>query len=96
MLRDLQVALALLTRVFVQRPSYLMRTVAPSSEYLEQLRGFDGLDLGCLESLLGPNAFAGEAGELARRQVSLPRHSAAWGFAVWQRLRSQHFWGDGR
>jgi hypothetical protein len=73
MLRDLQVALTLLTRVFVQRPSYLMRTVAPSPEFLEQLRGFsDGLVLECLESLLGPDAFAGEAGELARRQVTLP------------------------
>jgi hypothetical protein len=72
MLRDLQVALALLTRVFVQRPSYLMRTVAPSPEFLEQLLGFDGLVRGCLESLLGPDAFAGEAGELARRQVTLP------------------------
>jgi hypothetical protein len=49
-----------------------MRTVAPSPEFLEQLRGFDGLVLGCLESLLGPDAFAGEAGELARRQVTLP------------------------
>jgi hypothetical protein len=58
-LRDLQVALALLTRVFVQRPSYLMRTVAPSPEFQEQLRGFDGLVFGCLESLLGPDAFAG-------------------------------------
>jgi hypothetical protein len=49
-----------------------MRTVAPSSEFLEQLRGFDGLNFGCLESLLGPDAFAREAGELARRQVTLP------------------------
>ena len=72
MLRDLQVALALLTRVFVQRPSYLMRTVAPSPEFLEQLRGFDGLVLGCLESLLGPDAFAGAAGALAREQAALP------------------------
>jgi hypothetical protein len=77
MLRDLQVALALLTRVFVQRPSYLMRTVAPSPEFLEQLRGFDGL--GCLESLLGPDAFAGEAGELARRQVTLPTSQGGLG-----------------
>ncbi|GAQ91895.1 hypothetical protein KFL_008770060 [Klebsormidium nitens] len=72
MLRDLQIAYALLVRVFVLRPSYLMRTVAPSPEFLEQLRGYDRLLLGCFESLLGPDAFAGEAGELARRQVTLP------------------------
>jgi hypothetical protein len=72
MLRDLQVASTLHTRVFVQRPSYLMRTVTPFPEFLEQLRGFDGLVLRCLESLLGPDAFAGEAGELTRRRVTLP------------------------
>jgi hypothetical protein len=41
MLRDLQVALALLTRVFVQRPSYLMRTVVPAPDFLVQLGEFD-------------------------------------------------------
>lgn len=72
MLRDLQIALALLSLVFVQRPSYLMRTVAPSPEFRGQLQDYDGRVVGCLESLLGPDAFAGDAGELARRQVTLP------------------------
>ncbi|GAQ91995.1 protein with reverse transcriptase-like domain [Klebsormidium nitens] len=65
---SLRIDYAVLVRVFVLRPSYLMRTVSPSPEFLEQLRGYDRLLLGCFESLLGPDAFAGEAGELARRQ----------------------------
>jgi hypothetical protein len=72
MLRDLQVALALLTRVFVQRPSYLMRTVVPAPDFLAQLGEFDAQILQTLEELIGPGSFQGEAGELAWMQASLP------------------------
>jgi hypothetical protein len=72
MLRDLQVALALLTRVFVQRPSYLMRMVVPAPDFLAQLDVFDAQILQTLEELIGPGSFQGEVGELARMQASLP------------------------
>lgn len=41
MLQDLQVALALLTKLFVQRPSYFMRTVVPAPDFLAQRGRFD-------------------------------------------------------
>jgi hypothetical protein len=72
MLRDLQVALALLTRVFAQRPFYLMRTAVPAPDFLAQLGEFDAQILRTLEELIGPGSFQGEVGELARMQASLP------------------------
>jgi hypothetical protein len=72
MLQDLQVALALLTRVFVQRPSYLMRTVVPAPNFFAQLGEFDAQILQTLEELIGPGSFQGEVGELARMHASLP------------------------
>jgi hypothetical protein len=72
MLRNLQVALALLIRVFVQRPYYLMRTVVPAPDFLAQLGEFDAHILQTLEELIGPGSFQGEVGELGRMQASLP------------------------
>jgi hypothetical protein len=72
MLQDLQVALALLTRVFVQRLSCLMRTVVPAPDFLVQLDGFDAQILQTLEELIGSGSSQGEVGELARMQASLP------------------------
>jgi hypothetical protein len=96
MLRDLQVALALLTRVFVQRPSYLMRTVVPAPDFLAQLGEFDAQILQTLEELIGgPGSFQGEAGELARMQASLPTSLGGLGARA-RRGRHPHlFWVPG-
>jgi hypothetical protein len=72
MLRDPQVALALFTRVSVQRPSYWMRTVVSAPDFFTQLDEFDAQILQTLEELIGPGTFQGEVGELARMQASLP------------------------
>jgi hypothetical protein len=72
MLQNLQIALGLLFRVFVQRPSYLMGTVVPMPDFLVQLGEFDAQILQTLEELIGLGSFLRELGELARMQTSLP------------------------
>jgi hypothetical protein len=95
MLRDLQVALALLTRVFVQRPSYLMRTVVPAPDLLAQLGEFDAQILQTLEELIGPGSFQGEVGELARMQASLPTSLDGLGVRSTARAAPPAFLGVG-
>jgi hypothetical protein len=55
-LRDLH-WVALLTRVFVQRPSCFMRTVVSAPDFLAQLGEFDAQILQTLEELIGPGSF---------------------------------------
>jgi hypothetical protein len=94
MLRDLQVALALLTRVFVQRPSYLMRTVVPAPDFLAQLGEFDAQILQTLEELIGPGSFQGEVGELARMQASFPTSLGGLGVRSTARAAPATFLGS--
>jgi hypothetical protein len=94
MLRDLHVALNLLTRVFVQRPSYLMRTVVPAPDFLAQLGEFDAQILQTLEELIGSGLFRREVGELARMQASLPTSLGGLGVRSTARASPAAFLGS--
>jgi hypothetical protein len=67
LLHDSQCAMLLLTRVFIQRPSYLMRTVPYSLSFFQQLtRPFDSRTRAVAETIIGPTGFDSPAGFLAR------------------------------
>jgi hypothetical protein len=71
-LRDSQVALPMLTRCYVQRPSYLARTVAPLPAEIGLFRAFDERMLQEFASILAHPSFSSPEHSLAQSQVRLP------------------------
>ena len=71
-LEDSQCALRLLTSVYVQRPSYLMRTTPLSPALSQHLHAYDLRIRSAAESIVGATAFDGPEGQLARSQMTLP------------------------
>jgi hypothetical protein len=71
-LQDSQIALPMLTRCYVQRPSYLARTVAPLPAEIELFHAFDERMLQAFASILGHPSFSSPEHSLAQSQVRLP------------------------
>jgi hypothetical protein len=67
---DVQVAFGILTHYFVQRPSYPLRCILPSSTYIESIISFDFSFLQNFGHLLGPRSFDSPKGPLVCKQVS--------------------------
>jgi hypothetical protein len=82
-------ALTLLTSVFVQRPSYVMRTVILAPNFLAELGEFDALIVHTREELIGPYSFQGG------REASLDAGFFAC-VAWWTQACSQHSTGGTR
>jgi hypothetical protein len=72
LLHDSQCAMLLLTRVFIQRPSYLMRTVPYSLSFFQQLSAINSRIRAVAQTIIGPIGFDSPAGSLARQQMLLP------------------------
>ena len=72
LLEDAQCAMRLLASVYVQRPSYLMRTTPLSPPFSQRLDAYDMRIRTVGETIIGATAFAGPDGQQARLQMSLP------------------------
>jgi hypothetical protein len=70
-LQDSQVALPMLTRCYVQRPSYLARTVAPLPAEIKLFRAFDERMLQAFAFILGHPSFISPEDFQAQSQVRL-------------------------
>lgn len=62
----------LLTSVYVQRLSYLMRTTSLSPALSQHFNAYDMRIRSAAESIVGMTAFDGPEGQLARSQMTLP------------------------
>ncbi len=93
-LQDGQCAMRLLASVYVQRPSYLMRTTPLSPFFSERLTVYDSRIQSSAESIIGATAFEGPAGLLARTQMALPVSMGGLGLRSTARTAPAAFLGS--
>jgi hypothetical protein len=67
---DVQVAFAILTCCFMQRPSYLLWCTPPSSIFIKPFISFDSPFHKMFRHLLGPRSFDSHEGPLTHKQTS--------------------------